>query len=286
MPKANVNQKVFSIPKSIVYTGQTLAMVSPKLATDFAFKLFRTSYKFPSPKREVKMFEKAEKSRVFISNIHREIQLYHCGKGDKKVLLIHGWAGRGTQLFAIAELFAQHGFQAISFDAPAHGLSQGKDTDMTQFIQSIHDIDKKHGPFEYAIGHSLGGMALVNAVKNGFNLKKMATVGCGNSINDICHQFVNRLGMKPKIGDLLKKKLDKKLGDDAEKLSTYVAARGVNIPVLVIHDSQDEDVPVSAATHIYDNLIDGALFITNGLGHRKILYDKQVLDKLKSFFEL
>ncbi len=286
MPKASVNQKVFSIPKSIVYTGQTLAFVSPRLATEFAVKLFKTPYQFPRPKREQKMFDKALKSRVFIPEINREIQLYHCGSGDKKVLLIHGWAGRGTQLFAIAELFAAHGFQSISFDAPAHGLSQGKDTDMTQFILSIHEIDKKHGPFEYAIGHSLGGMALVNAAKNGFKLKKIATAGCGNSINDICHQFVNRLGMKPKIGDLLKKKLDKKLGDDAEKLSTYVAVRDVNIPVLVIHDSNDEDVPFSAATHIYDNSNNGELFITDGLGHRKILYDKIVLDKLKSFFEL
>lgn len=286
MSNNKINQKVFSIPKSIIYTGQTLAFVSPKLAADFAFKLFRTPYKFPRPKREVKMFEKAEKSRVFVPDVNKEIQLYHCGKGEKKILLIHGWAGRGTQLYAIAEHFAQKGFHSISFDAPAHGLSQGKTTDMTQFILSIHAIDKQWGPFEYAIGHSLGGMALTNAVSNGFQLKKMATIGCGDSINDICHQFVNRLGMKPKIADVLKRKLDKIKGDDVEKLSTYVSAQNVDIPMLIMHDIDDEDVPVKVANHINEHLKNGEVFITEGLGHRKILWDKKTLEKLDIFFEL
>lgn len=286
MSKNQINKKVFTIPKSILYTSRTLAFLSPKLAADFAFKLFITPYKFPRPKRETKMFDKAEKSRIYIPEIKKEIQLYHCGTGDKKVLLIHGWAGRGTQLYAIAEHFAQKGFHIISFDAPAHGLSQGKTTDMTQFILSIHEIDKQMGPFEFAVGHSLGGMALANAVSNGFKLKKMATIGCGNSVTDICHQFVYRLGMKPKIAVYLKKKLDKIKGEDVENLSTYISARDVDIPFLIVHDVDDDDVPVKVASHINENLKKGELFITEGLGHRKVLWDKKILNKIDDFFEL
>lgn len=284
MPKAQVNQKVFAIPKSIVYTGQTLAFVSPKLATDFAYKLFMTPYKFPRPKREQKMYDKAEKQRLFIPELHKEIQLYHCGTGEKKVLLIHGWAGRGTQLHAMAESFSEKGFHTISFDGTAHGDSQGKTSAMTEFISCIHEIDKQLGPFEFAVGHSLGGMALLNAVKNGFRVKKIATAGCGDSINDICHLFVKRLGMKPSIGDKLKKKLDKILGGDAEELSANVAAKSIKIPVLVMHDIQDEDVPLHCAKDICNNLPVHELYITEGLGHRKILWDKRVLEKMSSFF--
>jgi len=284
MPKSKVNKKVFSIPKSILITGQTLAFVSPSLATDFALKLFRTPYKFPMPKRELKMFEKAQKSRLFIKSLHKEIQLYTCGSGEKKVMLIHGWAGRGTQLNAIAETFVEKGYQTISFDATAHGESQGKTSNMNEFISSIHAIDEKYGPFEFAVGHSLGGMALMNAVKNGFQVSKIATVGCGNSINDICQQFVKRLGMKPVIGYKLKNKMDIIFGSDIELLSTYVAAKSVNIPVLVMHDVDDEDVSVSNAYDICNNLSNHELFISEGLGHRNILWNKKALEKMMEFF--
>jgi pimeloyl-ACP methyl ester carboxylesterase len=286
MPKSKVNKKVFSIPKSILITGQTLALVSPVLATDFALKLFRTPYKFPMPKREIKMFEKAQKSRLFIKPLHKEIQLYTCGTGEKKVMLIHGWAGRGTQLNAIAEIFVEKGYQTISFDATAHGKSQGKTSNMNEFITCIHSIDEKYGPFEFAIGHSLGGMALMNAVKNGFQVPKIATVGCGNSINDICQQFVKRLGMKPIIGYKLKNKMDKIFGSDIELLSTYIAAKSVNIPVLVMHDVNDEDVPVENAYNICNNLSNHELFISEGLGHRNILWNKKVLEKMMEFFKI
>lgn len=286
MSPSKVNQKVFSIPKSIIYTGQTLAFVSPKLATDFAFKLFMTPYRFPRPKRELKMYEKAKKQRLIIPSLRKEIQLYHCGNGEKKVLLIHGWAGRGIQLNAIAETFTNKGYHTISFDAPAHGESQGKQTAMTEFIECIRVIDQEMGPFEFAVGHSLGGMALLNAVKNGFSAKKIATAGSGDSIHDICHQFVNRLGMKPEIGDRLKKKLDKILDSDAELLSANLAALEVKIPVLVMHDTQDEDVPYKVAQDICKNLVRHELYITEGLGHRKILWDKKVMEKLTHFFEI
>jgi alpha-beta hydrolase superfamily lysophospholipase len=51
----------------------------------------------------------------------------------KKILLVHGWSGRGTQLFKIADELLKQGYSTISFDAPAHGKSPGK-TIMVDFI--------------------------------------------------------------------------------------------------------------------------------------------------------
>jgi len=84
----------------------------------------------------------------------------------------------------------------------------------------------------------------------------------------------------------LKKKLDKILGSDAELLSANLAALEVKIPVLVMHDTQDEDVPYKVAHDICKNLVQHELYITEGLGHRKILWDKKVMEKLTHFFEI
>ncbi len=71
-----------------------------------------------------------------------------------------------------------------------------------------------------------------------------------------------------------------------EKIPADLAARvakEVNIPVLVIHDKQDEDVPVNCAEHIYKHLPNGRIFITDGLGHRKILGDKTTIQHILAF---
>ena len=65
--------------------------------------------------------------------------------------------------------------------------------------------------------------------------------------------------------------------------SAYKAAENINIPVLVIHDANDSDVSVQSAYHIQKYLKQCELFITEGLGHRKILGDDTVIEKINSF---
>jgi len=282
MPKPN--HKVFKIPKVIIYLGKSLQFISPRLATIFVLKLFMTPYKFKRPKREDKMYLESNKENLFLSAFQKNINIYQYGNSEKKILLVHGWAGRGTQLYKIAETFIDKGYMTISFDATGHGDSEGKTSAMTEFIPAIFEIEKKYGPFEFAIGHSLGGMALLNAVKEGLRVNKIAIVGSGNSITAICHQFVNRLGLKPKVAVLLKEKMDNLLGYDAEELSAYIAAKSVTIPTLVVHDTHDEEVPVSCAHSIRQNLNNGEISITEGLGHRKVLTDSKVIEKIFTFF--
>jgi dipeptidyl aminopeptidase/acylaminoacyl peptidase len=78
---------------------------------------------------------------------------------------------------------------------------------------------------------------------------------------------------------------EKKFGETINTYSAYIAAANVLNPVLVIHDENDNDVPVSAAYHIQNHLKDSELLITNGLGHRKILGDSKVIKKIIDFLE-
>jgi pimeloyl-ACP methyl ester carboxylesterase len=78
--------------------------------------------------------------------------------------------------------------------------------------------------------------------------------------------------------------MDKIYGRDIEELSTHNVAKSIKIPVLVIHDKQDEEVPVKCAYSICNNLVNHELLITEGLGHRKILWDRKVIEKINHFF--
>ncbi|CAM3698922.1 putative hydrolase [Flavobacterium saliperosum S13] len=284
MKKAK-HQQTVKIPKTILYTAKVLETLSPKLATRFAIKLFTTPIRHKLPKREIEMDANSKQQLVRIPAIDKEIMLYQYGSGEKKILLVHGWSGRGTQLVKIADELLKLGYSTISFDAPAHGKAPGKTSNMTEFIAAALQIEKDFGPFEYAIGHSLGGMTVMNSIKKGLSVKKAVIIGSGDVVQDIMDDFVLKLGLQPNISTQMRIAFENKLGETMNSYSAYIAAKDVSIPVLVIHDENDDDVPVTAAHHIYQYLNQGELMITKELGHRKILGDSKVIKKIVAFIQ-
>ena len=272
------------VPKIIILIGRFLYRISPVLAEKFARRLFITPIKHKIPKREFHMEAASQQSKLFVPSINKEIVVYTYGNSNKKILLVHGWSGRGTQLVKIADAFLENGYATISFDAPAHGKSGTKTTLMLEFIESILEVEKQYGPFEFAVGHSLGGMSILNAVKKGLLVKKVAVIGSGNSVINIVNTFIEKIGLPNKVAVLMKNNFEKKYHLEMESFSAYVVAKEVKIPVLVIHDNDDEDISVSEAYHLAENLSNKEILITNNLGHRKILGDLKVIEKIVEFF--
>lgn len=281
----NKVKKNLEIPQVILLTAKILQAISSKLTVLFAAKLFTTPIKHKIPKREYLMDQNSTQNTVFIPSIQKEIVLYHYGNSTKKVLLVHGWSGRGTQLVKIADEMLKLGYMTLSFDAPAHGKSKGNSSIMTEFIASILEIDKQYGPFEFAIGHSLGGMSVLNAIKQNLQVKKAVIIGSGDIIQDIIDDFIGKLKLKPEYGVKLKDHFEAKFGGKMNDYSAYKAAEKTEIPVLIVHDKDDDDVSVKAAYHIQKHLKNSEIMITEGLGHRKILGDDNVIQKIIEFIK-
>ncbi len=284
--KAGKPVQVLLTPSYIKFTGKVLAAVSPKLASRFTAWLFLKPYKYKLPEREKELDKQFHYERVTVPSIDREIVAYFnkTAASGKTVLLAHGWSGRGTQMPDIALKLIHAGYEIVSFDAPAHGRASGNMSMMPHFIDSILHLDKLYGPFYGAIGHSLGGMSLLNAVKEGLPLKKLVIIGTANSITHITREFVRNLELPEKVAKKMKSYFDKKFGEDMDNLSGAFSAKGVSIPTLVVHDVHDVDVHVSSAYEIKDALINGELYITEGQGHRKVLGDPNVINKITTFF--
>jgi len=287
MPKKapNHNQSL-KIPKLILQVSKFITFISPKLATLFAAKLFSTPIKHKIPKREMEMDSKSSQKLIEIPAIKKKVVIYQYGESDKKILLSHGWSGRGTHLFKIADELIKVGYSTVSFDAPAHGKSPGKTTIMSEFVETILEVERQFGPFEAAVGHSLGGMSLLNAVKKGLSINYLAIIGSGDIVQDILNDFVAKLELKPSTSEQLRLHFEKKYGEEMDNYSAYKSAMQISIPVLVIHDKNDDEVPVAAGIHIHKHLKNGELFLTEGLGHRKILGNPLVIEKVVQFIQI
>ncbi len=273
------------VPNSIVLTGRILQSISSNLATIFAAKIFMTPLNFKVPDRELMMRESAKNKLIKIESINKSVMVYSYGYSKRKVLLVHGWSGRGTQLFQLADKILENKMMVISFDAPAHGLSPGKKATMIDYIKTIEQINKEYGPFEAAIGHSFGGMSLLNSISEGLKINKLVIIGTDNSIPEVIKTFINKLKLKPKIAVKLETYFNNKLGLKVKHHTSQWVAKNVDIPTLVLHDSDDRFVPVSSAISIRQNLKNGELLITNGLGHHKIFRDKGIIQRIIDFIQ-
>jgi len=283
--KASNPTKSLKIPAIIKVSAKISELISTKLATTFAAKIFTTPIKHKVPKRELEMDTKSAQEFITIPTINKNIAIYKYGESERKILLVHGWSGRGTQLFKIADELLKNGYSTVSFDAPAHGKSKGKTTIMSEFIASILEIEKQFGTFEIAIGHSLGGMSVLNAIKDGLKVQKAIVIGSGDIVQDILNEFTSKLGLKKEMSTLLKNHFENKYKVKMDDFSAYKAAQEIDIPVLVIHDKDDPEVSVKAGIHIHENLKKGNLYLTEGLGHRKILGNQNVIKKILEFIK-
>jgi len=271
------------IPKPVSYFAKILELISSRFASFFGIRLFITPVNFPIPKREQYMLKSAQKKRLHIPEIKKEIEILSYGYSKKKVLLVHGWSGRSTQLFAFADKLLENGYMVISFDGPAHGKSTGKTTMMPEFLKTIQKINTTFGPFEAAIGHSFGATSLYNAAATFLDIKTFIAIGSGDRISDIISNFVKNLYLNEKSAKKIQLGLEKKWMIHVDDFSSSTVAKKIKIPVLVVHDIIDGDVPVSCAYRIRQNLEKGSLLITNGLGHTKILRNNEIVHKSIKF---
>lgn len=283
--KPSNHTKPLEIPRFIILSSKVIAFLSTKLVTVFAFKLFTTPIRHKSPKREIEMDQKSIQTLIKIPTINKQIVVYQYGVSEKKALLVHGWSGRGTQLCKIADELLKSGYSTVSFDAPAHGKSPGSSSIMVDFIESILEIDKLYGPFEITIGHSLGGMSVLNAITKGFSVNRAIIIGSGDIVQDIIDDFIKKLELKPEISTQLRLYIENKYGGTMDDYSAYKAAARTEIPFLVVHDENDPEVAIKAGIHIHKHLKNGELMITKELGHRKILADHHVIEKIINFIK-
>lgn len=282
----NKQKQSLEIPKSIIATGKFIQFFSEKWATKFAQNLFITPLKFTPPKREKEMLDKSVVTRITVVELDKDIFVYQYGNNknaNKKALLIHGWNGRGTQLITIANMLMRQGYDIVSFDAPGHGKSPKTKTNLREFIISTFEVEKQFGPFDLVIGHSLGGMTTINALKAGLKTKKAVIIGSGDVVEDVIDEFVHQIELKPIISTRIKERFEKQFNEKMSEYCVHAAAQRVDVPVLIIHDTHDGDVDVKAAYAIAKTTKDNQLMITEGLGHRKILGDKKVIEKIKNF---
>ncbi len=264
---------------------EILERISVSLATRFALYLFFKPIRFPLPEREKPIRDKAKKH--LLNTGKSDFTLYEWGQPEgKKVLLVHGWSGRGTQFHKIIEALVDKGFYVAAIDAPGHGEHSQKKTSMLEFVDAIEVSQAKFGPFDYAIGHSLGGMAIFNTLKTNLFVSKIVIIGTPDNIPHVVHDFCEKVHASPRVATRIINTIQQQLVMKIEEGSTDYLAHKFNPEGIIIHDENDQDVGIENAIELAKKWPNANLIVTKGLGHRKVLMDQNVIDSILGFLPL
>jgi pimeloyl-ACP methyl ester carboxylesterase len=199
------------------------------------------------------------------------------------VYLVHGWGGRGSQFGALVEPLVESGLRVVMFDAPAHGDSDHgpagpRRTNGVEFAKALDAVFCEFGPAEAVVAHSMGTISTYLAMRYGWlGADRLVFVAPMVEFNGLLDQFQEALGFGPRTRRVLEREVQEFVGVGVREFDARVQAAHVEpLPTLVLTDRGDRQTP-------YDDVVDFVetigvpLVTTDGLGHRKILRDPEVV---------
>jgi pimeloyl-ACP methyl ester carboxylesterase len=263
-----------------------VSFFSENAATRFSLKLFLTPKRYKTPTWELPFAETAQCQTV--KDGTREFIAYTWGSGSRKVLLCHSWGGRATQLAMFIEPLIEKGYTVIGFDAPAHGRSVGQQTDMIEYSSAIRAMTQRFGAFDAILGHSFGaGNTVFSMHLHELNVDRVALIGCFSHGSWIIDKFGEVLNVPAKIVAKMKSTMEKKYPQlKWSELDIAGMIRANTAKTLVVHDRQDKEIPFNNAEKIMAVCGDKIeTYITDGLGHRRIVRSKDVIEKVTHFLD-
>lgn len=267
-----------------------LAGVIPAVSARLSYQLWTRTYRHKTPEREMAVYQSARKQILKVNGADIMTYAWNMDKNRPHVLLLHGWGGRGTQLHSFVQALVSANFSVLAFDAYGHGLSGGNHTNVLQSVEIINRLTEIHGDFFAMIGHSFGAMTAVNAVSRGVNCSKIIGISPPTEFFGLLQVFSQHLGLSEKARMVLEKHVLTKYGiNSLDEISITGLAPTMTLPCLIIHDKNDDRVPLSqsqkavALWGVKSNGAGAKLHITEGLGHVRILNKPAVIKTSMSF---
>ncbi len=253
------------------------SVLRPEWTAERALHYFITTSRIARPGWEAELVKTARR-RVLACGL----VTYSWGTGPR-VLLVHGWDGRGTQMGRIAGAIADAGFEAICVDLPAHGESPGVATHVPEAKDYLLKVGEELGPFQAVIAHSFGACASIYAVYQGLATQRVIYVAGANRFTGIFDRYCEAVGVRGLAKDKFYAKVEALVGIDASKNYPALWAAKLDTSAFIIHDRDDQDAPYSDGLEMHAAWKGSRMLTTEGLGHRRILKSKEVLNAIVTY---
>lgn len=280
---------------TIVRIIKTLApvtsAVAPTLAARVLERLFLTPMRRRAHPREQAWMSSAQRTTVRF-DATRTMPIYmwrpdgagaSTASDGPTVLLVHGWSGRGSQLGAYVAPLLERGYRVVTFDAPAHGNAEGRRSSLPELALVIERVVDVIGPVHGIIAHSMGAAATTVALSRGVEAERVVYLAPPEHLSGYLYRMATWLGFSTDIVVSVQRRVEQRFDLPFEDARGSTIAPLLRVPLLVVHDREDPEVPYEEGDFLVSCWPGATLLSTQGLGHHRIVRDEAVVDAAVRF---
>lgn len=264
---------------------QLLGPIFPNLASKVAYRLFSTPRVRAKHKISDEIIERAKLFEVLYGK--SLLKAYEWGKGDKTVLLVHGWESRGTAMRSFVPALVEKGYRVVAFDGPAHGNSDGKRTNLPHFSGAVKAMIRHLDGVDAIIAHSFGGATSVFSLawdQDAPLLNKLVLIGVPNRMEGVLDNALRTLKAPKIVAKKFKSIIQTKVAVPLKEANVAEAGKRMKLgEALIVHDKQDPVVPFSEAQTTFDQWDNANLLIVDGIGHYRLMKNPEVVKRVVDF---
>lgn len=212
----------------------------------------------------------------------RTLARWSLGSGPR-VVLVHGWNGRGAQLLGFAGPLLEAGFSVTLFDLPGHGDSGGHACSVVHAARALRTLVSGLGEVHALIGHSMGSAAALLAFAHGLHVRRSVHLAGPSSLTPMVRGLARAHDLGPADSSAFAGWVEGFIGTRLANVDLERLRPGLRHPGLILHDPEDRTVPFAASQALHAAWPGACLEPVPGLGHRQLLSDAALIARCVDF---
>jgi len=255
--------------------------ISRKLGSHHGFLVFCYPFAARLKTQQKAYLDTAEK--IVVSVDSKKVRCYKWGNGPQKILMVHGWQSNAFRWRRYIDKLSLEKYTIYAFDAPGHGNSEGRISNVPLWAQSIKAIIEKEGNMDLFIAHSIGSFSSLYFIDEFPDLKpeRIICLATPKSVMDFINHYRATLSLSDTTMNNLQAKFSDYVGRQLGHFYIENFKEHTKLQGLIIHDITDKDVPSEYAQILKSNWNQAELLLTKGYGHK--LNGEFVISEIEKF---
>ena len=267
--------------------------IAPNTTIRILVKLLYTPQKRELKPAHIECMNKADKFKFEVEEFRNpkkklKLQCYSWGKGEKTVLLVHGWDAKAMDFYKIIPVLVEHGYKVISFDGPGHGKSEGERSNLVDFKEIMYKMIKEKIGVPYAIiGHSMGGgSATYLLMEYDIRVKRLITIAIPIISKRFFDGIFTAMKVPGKMQKVFFKSMAEEFGEPIDKYNLIERKEPIKADkVLMLYDDKDEVISTKDVKDYLTKHKEIEAVTIPEVGHYSIIKSKLVIEEIVRFLK-
>jgi len=211
------------------------------------------------------------------------------------VVLVHAWGGDAGRMAGFVDPLLRRGFASVLVDLRGHGRSDPhpgyNGGAILEDIRAVRDWlagDPVLGGLPVGlVGYSFSGLASIVSVARDPRWSALVVIAAPSSAHRAMGLFLSARGLPGRlVVGALRGRFARAFGTRADTFSAEAMLPSIEVPVLVVHGTEDEVVPLSEGhkmASLVPERLRSSLWVT-GADHRRVREDSLVTARVAEFF--